>query len=224
MIKRLHVELLRYTPDPKQIIAGAAKLCYSASDINDLMQKQTREKARDFVNKLMEMGHRSPIEHVSYTFGIEGVSRVLTHQLVRHRIASYSQQSQRYVGEQSEKNQNGCFDFVIPQSIEQIGGLEEWENDMRVIQRMYDKWSKKLEVELQLVGESNNQDARYVLPGATETKIITSMNARELLHFFHVRTCNRAQWEIRDMAKEMYGLVLPTAPSLFGYARAFMCF
>lgn len=218
MEKKLNVRLLRYTSDPEQIIAGAAKLCYSASEIDSLMEEQTPEKARSFVEKLMNMGHESPIEHVVYTFGVEGVSRVLTHQLVRHRIASYSQQSQRYVGEQSEKNKGGCFDFIVPPSVKQAGLEDKFIIMMEQAQENYDELSKLLRDVSGLEGEENNQDARYVLPNAAETKIITTMNARELLHFFEVRTCNRAQWEIQNLAIEMYKLAFPTAPSLFRYA------
>lgn len=218
MEKKLNVRLLRYTPDPEQIIAGAAKLCYSATEIDSLMEKQTPEKARSFVEKLRDMGHESPIEHVVYTFGIEGVSRVLTHQLVRHRIASYSQQSQRYVGEHSEKNNTECFDFIVPPSVKQAGLGDRFVEMIGTMQEFYDELSNLLRERIGLEGEANNQDARYVLPNATETKIIATMNARELLHFLRVRTCNRAQWEIRGLAKEMYKLVLPTAPSLFKYA------
>jgi len=162
------------------------------------------------------MGHESPIEHVVYTFGIEGISRACTHQLVRHRIASYSQQSQRYVSEQSQKH-GGVFDYIIPPSFKQAGREEWFKEKMQEIQKYYDKAEEILK-KAGYIGEAAHQDARFLLPNAAETKIIVTMNARELFHFFRKRACNRAQWEIRDMAKGMYKLVLPTAPSLFKYA------
>jgi len=216
MLANLRVLLLRYTPEPEKMIASAAKLCYSASGIADLVGKQTDEKAKEFVDKLVSMGHESPIEHVVYTFGIEGISRACTHQLVRHRIASYSQQSQRYVSEQSQKH-GGVFDYIIPPSFKQAGREEWFKEKMQEIQKYYDKAEEILK-KAGYIGEAAHQDARFLLPNAAETKIIVTMNARELFHFFRKRACNRAQWEIRDMAKGMYKLVLPTAPSLFKYA------
>ena len=149
---------------------------------------------------LASIGHLSPIEHVSFTFGIEGISRACSHQLVRHRVASYSQQSQRYVKEEQ-------FDYVIPPSIKQDPALVgEFEKCMAEAQENYTKVLKRLE-ELGYKGEAGQQDARYLLPNAAETKIVVTMNARELLHFFRVRCCNRAQWEIREMADRMLALV-----------------
>ena len=146
------------------------------------------------------MGHMSPLEHVSFNFGIEGISRVCSHQLVRHRLASYSQQSQRYVGEHSEDLRGEkTFDFIIPPAIVKAGKKEWFEGKMRNIQQWYDELIEALGNS----GEKSNEDARFILPNAAETKIIVTMNARELLHFFSVRCCNRAQWEIRDLATEM---------------------
>jgi len=216
MEKKLHVVLLRYTPEAETLIASAAKLCYSPSDIDSLLERQTPEKSRECIDKLALMGHQSPLEHVSYTFGIEGISRACSHQLVRHRIASFSQQSQRYVGELSGKNPDGCFDFIIPPSVEKAGMKKRFIEMIKSCQEFYDEISQALK-KSGLEGEANFQDARFILPNAAETKIIASMNARELLHFFRVRCCNRAQWEIRNLAKEMYRVVLPTVPYLFKY-------
>ena len=107
----LKVKLLEYTPNPEKVIASAAKLCYSAVGIDEIQQGLNEEKINKFLNTLMSYGHESPIEHVSFTFAVEGVSRSLTHQLVRHRIASYSQQSQRYV-------KLDQFEYIIPPEIE----------------------------------------------------------------------------------------------------------
>jgi len=209
MKTELKVSLIEYTPNPEKIISGAAKLCYSEANIDEIMEQQTPEAVEKFLNMLMNMGHESPIEHVNFTFGIEGVSRSLTHQLVRHRHASYSQKSQRYVTE-------GQFEYVIPPEIEKDNRLRmAYENHMIDTQQTYD-WL----VEGLMSNNGGNEkqaieDARYVLPNACETKIICTMNAREVLHFFKQRCCNRAQWEIRELATQMLKLVRDVAPIIF---------
>ena len=201
--------LLRYTPDPEETIAMAAKLCYSPSDIESLKEKIETKDQKAFVEKLMKMGHLSPIEHPSFTFAIEGISRACSHQLVRHRLASYSQQSQRYVSEEAG------FDYVIPPVIKEDRELRVYfESFMQESQKAYNYIVKRLN-EKGIKGEAANQDARFVLPNAAETKIIVTMNARELLHFFRQRCCYRAQWEIREMAEEMLRLVKEVAPVIF---------
>lgn len=207
----LNVVLLRHTPEPEEVVAMAAKLCYSPSGVDELKQKIEAKDQAAFVEMLASVGHLSPIEHVSFSFGIEGISRACSHQLVRHRLASYSQQSQRYVKEEQ-------FDYVIPPSIKQDPALvREFEKFMAEAQENYTKVLKRLE-ELGYQGEVGQQDARYLLPNAAETKIIVTMNARELLHFFRVRCCNRAQWEIREMAEHMLALAKKTAPTIFAKA------
>jgi len=206
---KLKVILLRHTPHPEETIAMAAKLCYSPSQISELRKKISSKDQRNFVRKLMEMGHLSPVEHASFTFAIEGISRACSHQLVRHRLASYSQQSQRYVSEESG------FDYIIPPSIREDKDLHKIFTDfMDEAQRIYNEIVKRLNKK-GLKGEIANQDARFVLPNAAETKIMVTMNARELLHFFRQRCCNRAQWEIRRMAEEMLRLVKKIAPTVF---------
>jgi thymidylate synthase (FAD) len=209
MEARLKVILLKHTPDPEETIAMAAKLCYSPSHIEALKVKTATKDQRKFVEKLMEMGHMSPIEHASFTFAVEGISRACSHQLVRHRLASYSQQSQRYVSEESG------FDYVVPPSIKTDRELARYfEKFMGKAQEAYNHVARRLN-EKGLQGEEANQDARFILPNACETKIIITMNARELLHFFRQRCCNRAQWEIRAMAIEMLKLVKRIAPTIF---------
>jgi len=199
----LNVELLSHTPDCEKIVASAAKLCYSSSEIKGIMEGLDEEKIKNFLDKLMSMGHESPIEHVSFTFGIEGISRALSHQLVRHRIASYSQKSQRYVKE-------GQFEYVIPPTIQED----------EVSKYLFEDFmSRSQEVYNALIANGiPAEDARFVLPNACETKIICTMNARTLLNFFHHRCCERAQWEIREMATQMLMLVKEVAPTLFKYA------
>lgn len=211
---QLHVELLAYTPIPDEIIAMAARLCYSNSTIEDLSQSMDEQKRKDFIKKLITLRHYSPIEHASFSFGIEGVSRALLAQITRHRVASFSVQSQRYVNK-SEKN---AFDYIIPPAIANLGEQEvqEFQNQMATMQGWYDDWVKKLGDK----GESSNEDARFVLPNACETKMIVTMNARELLHFFNLRCCNRAQWEIRALAYQMLELCNSVCPEIFCEAGA----
>lgn len=204
--KTLKVVLLRHTLLPEETIALAAKLCYSKSSITDLNDRISSKDQSDFIKKLMDMGHESVLEHASFTFGIEGVSRVLLAQLTRHRIASFSVQSQRYVS-----YENG-FGYIIPDSIIALGkdAVQKYRNQMETIESWYIEWQKQLGT-----GEKSNEDARFVLPNACETRIMVTMNVRELRHFFSLRMCNRAQWEIRKMAEEMFRLCFKTAPTLF---------
>ncbi len=206
---KLKVILLTHTPDPEAAVAMAAKLCYSPSDVEGLKKKVGRKSQKDFVERLMKMGHMSPVEHVSFTFAVEGISRACSHQLVRHRLASYSQQSQRYVSE------SAGFDYVIPPSIQSDRELRKaFVQFMDEAQQAYNYLICKLH-ERGLKGEAANQDARFLLPNAAETKIMVTMNAREMLHFFRVRCCNRAQWEIRAMAELMLKSVKKAAPVIF---------
>jgi thymidylate synthase (FAD) len=207
----LNVVLLRHTPDPEEVVAMAAKLCYSQAGVEELKERIEAKDQAVFVEKLAAIGHLSPIEHISFTFGIEGISRACTHQLVRHRVASYSQQSQRYVKAEQ-------FDYIIPPSIKQDAVMAaEFERLMGEAQESYARMLKRLE-ELGYKGEAGQQDARYLLPNAAETKIIVTMNARELLHFLKLRCCNRAQWEIRAMAERMLALAKTVAPTIFSKA------
>ncbi|MEA4853986.1 MAG: FAD-dependent thymidylate synthase [Christensenella sp.] len=203
----LKTVLLSATPDPELIVSMGAKLCYSKADIGAL---QKTAKSEEFIDRLTQMGHLSPIEHASFTFGVEGVSRALLAQITRHRIASFSVQSQRYVN-QSEKKES--FSYIIPPSIEALGkdAVAKFEEQMAIMQGWYDEWVCALGGK----GEKSNEDARFVLPNACETKMIITMNARELLHFFNLRCCNRAQWEIRELAWQMLALTAKKAPGLF---------
>ncbi len=223
------VTLITYTPDPEKAVAAAAKLCYSPATIDDIREGLTDEKVASFVDMLATIGHESPIEHVSFTFGIEGVSRACTHQLVRHRIASYSQKSQRYVSE-------GGFDYVVPPEIEALPEAAElYKKAMAEDQMYYEKLTELLmnKHKNRLISEGMDEksalktaekmaieDARFVLPNGCETKIVVTMNARSLLNFFRHRCCNRAQWEIRDVADQMLALVSAVAPNLFKKAGA----
>lgn len=213
--KKLNVRLVRHTPFPEEIIAMGAKLCYSSVDLDKLDEGIHQNDQGQFISKLMEMGHMSPLEHASFTFAIEGVSRSLLAQITRHRIASFSVQSQRYVSEHSQKNDDAVFDYIVPPQIEALGEKEValFAEQMATIQKWYDDWVSKLGGK----GEASQEDARFVLPNAAETKMIVTMNARELLHFFSLRCCNRAQWEIRELATQMLKIVKKVAPHMFSH-------
>lgn len=218
------VTLLACTPEPEKLVAAAAKLCYSPSSIKTIREGLTEEKTSSFVQMLAEIGHESPIEHASFTFGIEGVSRSFLAQITRHRIASYSVQSQRYVAEDS-------FAYVVPPEIEAIPeAKEEFLAAMREDQAHYERLTallkEKHREELLREGKTEKEadraaekraieDARFVLPNACETKMVCTFNARSLLNFFSHRCCNRAQWEIRDVACQMLALVREAAPHIF---------
>lgn len=240
------ITLIEHTPEPDKVVAAAARLCYSSDDIQSIMENFTEEKIDKFINMLADMGHESPFEHVSFTFGIEGVSRTLTHQLVRHRIASFSQKSQRYVTE-------GQFSYVVPPSVEENNAEDAYAGIMEAAQEAYDsmlamlikskckKYIRDNNIEI-IVPEHREdpvgfvkanfkkeyskfekqaaEDARFVLPNACETKIIVTMNARSLWNFFAHRCCNRAQWEIRYIAKAMLAECKRVSPAIFKNAGA----
>ena len=269
----LKVKLVSHTINPEEVVASAAKLCYSPVGIEEIVERLDGESVEKFIAKLASINHLSPFEHASFTFAVEGVSRTLTHQLVRHRLASYSQQSQRYVKEDS-------FDFIIPPAIKDnkkarqtfIKHMEDsqkaYDNIVRelMIDKIFDtdkyyKWYEKItefestkdnkdwnvkEIYKNLLNTNNVEkvdeylnlfkkeftkeynafekeaieDARYVFPNAVETKIVLTMNARSLMHFFKLRCCNRAQWEIRALADEMLSQVIKVAPAIFSNSGA----
>ncbi|MCL5277234.1 MAG: FAD-dependent thymidylate synthase [Deltaproteobacteria bacterium] len=197
----MDVLLLNHTRDADRTVAVAARLCYSKHTVKDLRQELTQEKIEQLIAGIVRSGHHSVLEHASFTYGIEGISRVTTHQLVRHRLASYSQQSQRYT---RLDRQSG---FIVPESIAKDPGMDAKFAELS-------KSALGLYLEM-LENGIPAEDARYILPGAVNTRIIVTMNARELLHFFRLRTCLRAQWEIRAMAVEMLRLARPAAPVIF---------
>ena len=217
----MKVKLIGYTQGLEKVVAMAGKLCYSPVGIDELEENLTEEKIQTFIKNLVDMGHESPLEHCSFNFAVEGVSRALSHQLVRHRIASYSQQSQRYV-----KEEEGKFEFIIPNVIKCMGedAVKEYEDDIRSIHSMYLKWQGNIkryveDVDYPTYGMSStkvaNENARYVLPNASETKIIVTMNVRSLYNFFSKRLCHRAQEEIRELAELMLEECRDVCPILF---------
>lgn len=202
----MKVVLVRHTLNPEEVVALGARLCYSKARVDDLLTRVEAKDQTDFVHKIMDMGHDSVLEHASFTFGIEGVSRTLLAQITRHRVASFSVQSQRYVSYEQG------FGYIVPPKIEALGedAVREFEQQMDTMHRWYTEWQRKLGT-----GEGSNEDARFVLPGACETRMMVTMNVRELRHFFSLRMCSRAQWEIRALATEMHRLCMEVAPALF---------
>ena len=202
----MKVVLVRHTLSPEEVVALGARLCYSKARVDDLLERVEARDQSEFVHKIMGMGHDSVLEHASFTFGIEGVSRTLLAQITRHRVASFSVQSQRYVS-----YEHG-FGYIVPPKIEALGpdAVAEFERQMDTMHQWYTDWQQKLGT-----GEGGNEDARFVLPGACETRMMVTMNVRELRHFFSLRMCSRAQWEIRALANEMHRLCMEVAPILF---------
>ena len=209
MSAHLNVTLLQYTPDPDRAVAIAGRLCYAPVSAAELKQDMSAEDVGKLVRILVRSGHHSALEHASFTFAVDGVSRACTHQIVRHRLASYNQQSQRYVT-------FGPVDsFVVPPSIRANAEAEAvFLTAMAQARAAYDTL-----VDIGLgegrKRESVQEDARFVLPNAAETKIVVTMNVRELRHFFQVRCCHRAQWEINALAWRMRAMLRSVSPYLF---------
>ncbi|PIO06566.1 thymidylate synthase (FAD) [Candidatus Micrarchaeota archaeon CG08_land_8_20_14_0_20_59_11] len=195
----LSVKLLYNTPNPDSAAAAAARQCYSAKGASELLEALSQDEVAKLVRQVVKSGHHSVLEHASFTFAAEGISRACTHQLVRHRIASYSQQSQRYVKAKD-------FNFIMPASVKTKGKEREFIDFMAASAALYSSLCDS---------GIGKEDARFVLPNACETKIVVTMNGRELLHFFEKRTCSRAQWEIRALAEEMMRLCKERAPLIF---------
>lgn len=195
--------LLAHTPEPERVIAASARLCYSATSAAELAESLSEEEIDKLLKIILRSGHLSTCEHASFTFGIDGISRACSHQLVRHRLASYSQQSQRYVRFSEPE-------VICPPSLESDERNKELFD--AAARESIDRYKALLDAGVEA------EDARYVLPQAVETKIVVTMNARELLHFFTLRTCERAQWEIRRLAEEMLRLVFPQAKRIFAKA------
>ena len=215
----MKVQLIAHTPEPECVVAAAAKVCYSPLSMDEIVGRAWRDDNAAYIEKLASMGHESPIEHVSFTFAVEGVSRSLLAQITRHRIASFSVRSQRYVNEAG-------FGYVIPPEIAGLDVTELAFNEMMADADRNYKWLTARLTEKHIrsgmakadARKKAQEDARFVLPNACETQMIFTMNARELLHFFGKRCCNRAQWEIRALAEEMLRLCRGVAPHIFAKA------
>ena len=245
-MSKLNVKIIAHTLNPEETIACAGKLCYSKVGVNQIAEKQSEEDIDRFVNMLSSIGHESPLEHASFTFAVEGISRACSHQLVRHRMASYSQQSQRYV------DLKNTYEYITPPVISENNYINEiynkameqaFENYVKLseeilLSKIYDYLVEKDEIcnpdskfmkdymiqnhkkKYNSFVKESIEDARYVLPNACETKIVFTMNGRSLLNFLKHRECRRAQWEIRELASEMRKQLIEIAPSLFSRSGA----
>ena len=188
----MKIELVAITPNAVETIENAGRTCY---------QSESKGEVGDLAKKLIKNGHHSVLEHAYCTFRINGCSRAMTHQLVRHRLMAISQQSQRYVNEKQ-------FDFVVPDAVKELGepAVYDFQEDMKTIQEMYNRWKES---------GLRNEDARFVLPNACQSEIVISANFREMRHIFEVRCDKHAQWEIRAAAKEMLRILNEEAPVIF---------
>ena len=221
------VALISHTAQPERLVAAAARMCYSAAEAETILEGLSEEKAAGLLEMLGEIGHESPVEHASFTFAIRGVSRSLLAQITRHRIASFSVQSQRYVRERE-------FEYVMPPEI--AGDPEAaalFRQAMEQDQQTYDRLTEILTAKRQAALEAEGtppeearkaarkgaiEDARFVLPNACATQMMVTKNARSLSNFFRLRCCNRAQWEIRQVARQMLLQCRQAAPHLFAKA------
>ncbi len=195
----MNVKLIGYTPDPENIPAMAAKLTHSKTKPENL-DKSSDKELKEILKYVLNAGHTSVIEHTSFTFAISDVSRSLTHQLVRHRIASYAQQSQRYV-DFKEPN------YVTPPKIAKNKEMKKAYD--KTMENIWEEYNKLLKLGIPA------EDSRFILPNAACTNIIVTMNARSLMNFFELRTCMHAQWEIRKLANKMLSEVKKIAPNIF---------
>lgn len=188
----LEVELIAITPDPEKVIEQAGRTCYLSFD------RIEEDSDTAFIKRLLKMGHESPLEHACATFRVRNCSRAMTHQLVRHRLMSVSQQSQRYVDEDR-------FAYVLPQTLPPEH-VEDFHRDMKTIQQMYRKWRDR---------GLRKEDARFVLPNACVSEIVVSANFREWRHIFSLRLSPKAQWEIRNACLKMLTILKQRAPACF---------
>lgn len=248
----MKVELISHTQNPYDIVAEAAGVCYSSEDIHEMMKNMSDTKRLNLIKKLEGSKHESPFEHISFTFAISGISRACSHQLVRHRLASYSQRSQRYVDESG-------FGYVVPPEIKKNKILRQHYDDFMdeislkyeflkyniAVQKIRKYWIEHgIEIEeftryTLSIGEGKNitdefkdenpalynkimkeagEDARFVLPNACETQLVMTMNVRSLWNFFNLRCCNRAQWEINELAWKMRDILVSKYPYLFSHS------
>ena len=198
----MNVILLAHTPEPDALVAAAARICYKDVTAGELLQGEEKNLSKNLIAELFRSGHLSTFEHVSFTFGIDGLSRVASHQLVRHRVASFSQQSQRYVKMAYDPEA-----VVVPDTIK---------NNPEALKIFNDAVKKSQQAYADLISMGiSKEDARFILPHGHSTRLVMTMNARELHHFFNLRLCRRAQWEIQELARKMLILCREKAPILF---------
>lgn len=204
MIKedKLKVTLLSYTADPEENVVAAIRQCYSSVGAEELKEKTTEEVRKRLIKQVIGSGHTSTLEHASFTFALDGVSRVTEIHLIRHRIASFSIQSGRYV-------KRGDAAYRVPPKIKALKDKKLLEKYLTHLEKTQELYNELIEAEIPA------EDARYCQPQSIQVKIVMSMNARELLHFFSLRTCTRAQWEVQEVARLMLKEVRKVAPTIF---------
>jgi len=204
MIKedKLKVTLLSHTADPEENVVAAIRQCYSSVGAEELKEKTTEEVRKRLIKQVIESGHTSTLEHASFTFALDGVSRVTEIHLIRHRIASFSIQSGRYV-------KRGDAAYRVPSKIRALKDKKLLEKYLEHLEKTQELYNELIEAEIPA------EDARYCQPQSIQVKIVMSMNARELLHFFSLRTCTRAQWEVQEVARLMLNEVRKVAPTIF---------
>ena len=198
----MDVILLAHTQEPDALVAAAARICYRDISASELLHGEEQKLSRSLIAELFRSGHTSTFEHVSFTFGIDGLSRVASHQLVRHRMASFSQQSQRYVKMSYDPEA-----VVIPPSVRD--NPEALKLYLEAVRKSQETYSALIDMGI------TKEDARFILPHGHSTRLVMTMNARELHHFFGLRLCRRAQWEIHELARKMLVLCREVAPVLF---------
>lgn len=198
----MNVFLLAHTPEPDALVAAAAKICYRDITAGELLKGEEKNLSRELIADLFKSGHLSTFEHVSFTFAIDGLSRVASHQLVRHRLASFSQQSQRYVKMKYDPEA-----VIIPDAIK--NNPEAVKIFTEAVKKSQEAYKNLIELGIA------KEDARFILPHGHSTRLVLTMNARELHHFFSLRLCRRAQWEIHELARQMLALCREKAPVLF---------
>ena len=200
-MKEVHLSVMEiaHTDRPLETIYKAARQCYARGSVVD-MEPVSYDKMAGLVRRCISSGHMSVLEHVSFTFAISGVSRALSHQLVRHRIASYSQQSQRFV-------KSGEIEYVCPPSLKDETSAERefFIEGMKTVEHAYRI----------LLDSVPAEDARFILPNATATNIVMTMNCRELLHFIEERCCPKSQWEIYGLAWKIRDCLDVIFPEVF---------
>jgi thymidylate synthase (FAD) len=191
------VELMSITPNAEDVIERACRTCYLSFHRYD-----PPSSTEELIKKVIRKGHHSVLEHALATFRIKGGSRVFTHELVRHRVMSPSQESQRYV----EYGKTKEFEFVVPPTVQDSAFVDKFVELAGLTFELYEEMVK---------AEVPKEDARYILPNATTSEIVISANFRELRHIFEVRCVERAHWEIREICLEILKIMKKQAPIVF---------
>lgn len=204
----IQVKLISYPEEAELIAKMAGLICYSGEKVFEEIKEKASIKPDEYLAAIVKSGHLSIIEHNVFVFYVSGLSRVTSHQLVRKRIASFSQQSQRYVNAEN-------FDYITPEKIKNSDFHKDY---TRIVKETHELYQKMVDNGI------NKEDARYILPNATSTQMIVSMNAHALIDLLVRRLCIRSQWEIQELAERMLEEVTKVAPTIFRNLGAFCDF